>query len=182
MKNVVVKKSIMPIGIYHGIPCMIVDTRLDKKEAGVDMEIKNIKESLVENTQFNDVLFIGNIPDLKEIIVGMHSLGKNVYVQTDFNDRIDVIRMLKNIRFRLNFNFSDINSKNLVLLKNSDEIIFNIESLTDYEESKKILIAKNVNDPTIIFKVNKKTGYLIILQTYFKDLKTFRFRSRFFII
>lgn len=182
MKNVVVKKSMMPIGIYHGIPCMVVDTRLNKKEVGNDMEIKNIQETLVENTQFRDILFIGNIPDLKEIIVGMHSLGKNVYVQTEFNDRIDVIRMLKNIRFRLSFNLSDISGKNLVLLRGSDEIVLEIDSLADYEEFKKVLFAKNVNDPTIIFKLSKNSGYMGILQTYFKDLKTFKFKSRLFIV
>jgi len=182
MKNVVVKQSMMPSGIYTGTPCMIVDTRLVKTEAGITMSVSDIKEELVKKTQFSDILMIGDIVSLHEVIIGMNSLGKNIYIQTELDDRIDSVRMLRNIRFRLNVTADNINSRNIVLLKSSDEIMFDISSLNDYEEAKKLLFAKNIKTPVVIFRIAQKTDYLFILREYFKELGTFGFKSRVFVI
>lgn len=182
--NVTIKKAIMPNGLYGGVPCLCVDLRGQSKE-GSDKPISQLFEELLvdSNNIFKNILILGSIeqkPEIRDVIVGLNNKGKNVYLQTDFNDLIEVVRSLKNVNVLLQIvDLEEVDYKNIPLLKTGDEIKFDVKDLSDYEKVKQLLEAKLLTKPTVVFKLTKENDkYKEVLSQYFNDLRLFKFPNR----
>jgi len=171
-------------GSLCGKPVVLVKFSKKGEEKDRNTIIDEIKALGLRN-----ILLSGNIsefPEIRDIAVGLSTVGKHITLLTKATEGVDPFRILPNYHSFLVASFPDdpqaniFRPSNFPLLSEKDEVQFNVKALNDYEKMLLVIKSKLITKPTIIVRVTKDASekdFEIIKERYLTDCIRFTFRS-----
>ncbi len=154
-----IQKTVVSEGALKGIPAvgMVLGSE------GTEMTNNEIFEALLslDPTQIVIRGVVADNPDLRDVIIGLASKGIKILLITKGHEVLNVLRNVPNIRFLIKLNNAkslqnEVETYNLSLLKELDEIKIDVNTLEDYEQARAFLSVKTITRPTVVFSLNKK--------------------------
>jgi hypothetical protein len=184
MKVVPVSKMFFLEGRDAGVPCIVVNFLA--KKGRVEMDLNTLVTDILSISKLRTVAIYGKLseePEIKPLIEGLVSKGKQVVFTTSAKEDIGPVRSLPKVKFVLNLTppnkkNNTIRLSNLPLLKEEDDLKVNLESMDDYKNAKTFLKSKTITRPTILFSTTKWENSEKFMEAYVDDCENFFFRSR----
>ena len=184
MKVTPISKMFFLEGRDAGVPCIFVNF-LAKKDA-VNMGLNSLVTDILSISKLRTVAIYGNLsdePEIKPLIEGLVSKGKQVVFITSAKEDIGPVRGLPKVKFVLNLTppnkkSNTIRMSNLPLLKEEDDLKVNIKSVEDYKNAKAFLKSKTITRPTILFSTTQWEDASEFNDLYLNDCEQFFFKSR----
>lgn len=184
MKVAPVSKMFFLEGRASGVPCIVVNFLA--KKGKVNMDLNALITEILGFSKLKTVAIYGNLsdePEIRTLIEGLVSKGKQVVFTTSATEDIGPIRALPKVKLILNLvpptkKSNTVRLANMPLLKEDDDLKINLESMEDYENAKAFLKSKTITRPTILFSVTQWEDYEKFSEAYLEDCENFFFSSR----
>lgn len=181
----------IPHGSMKGSPCVRVNTSPE----GVEMTTSEVVERIFHLMKADGVLgntelkyvngknvcvqgLLSEMPDLKDLIVGLVGKGKAVYFITGSDQNIEPLRMTKGVHFIIDVDApkgdqNGINPKIFPILKETDDVIITLTNMDDYKSVRTYLNGRIVTRPTLIFNIRdmSKGDQDAFREAFFFDLR-----------
>lgn len=173
--------TVFPTGQNQGIPCTLIEMGGE-----IDVDSNSIIED-IKQSGLKTVCFSGKItenPECRTIARDLCGVGYHVIMLTDATDSIEPLRMIKGLRFSIKIEAPTetenlVNPKNLPLLKEADELIFKIDSLSSYQNVKRFLESRVITRPMVSLVVSDKVDEVV--SEYLTHAGKFIFPTRLYV-
>lgn len=183
MKVANITRTVIDEGSHTGTPVVLVTFSEEADAKDFNQVVTKVKE-----LGLPDILIEGTLqkmPEIRDLIVGLSSIGKRVIFKTDAEDDVAPIRPTPNLRFYLNAvvpseTKTGIKVSNLNLLIETDELAFPIASMEDYERTKAFLKQSSFNKPVVLFSLSEKYEGDVkeLINTYLEDSNEYSMRTK----
>lgn len=143
-------------GSKTGLPCVKVVIGNEGQEMTQNDIVDSIRASYLKLVAFS--VNIKENPEVKTIVEGLVGIGYTIVIFTTADDSIEALRNIRNVNFVLTAIVPDekqntIDARNLPLLKEGDELVFNLSDVKDYVSAHDFVKSKVITRPTVVFSV-----------------------------
>ena len=173
-----IKSNVVISWLYMGYPATIITLLKNGKKTEENEVIDAVKEK-----GHKVVVINGNItenPEVRPLILWLSSVWYKIIVSTEGHDDITPLRSVRNCNFLIKITAptetqNSVNASMLPYLKPEDELLFILDTDTQYENTIRFLNSKMITKPTITFVVEEGSK---MKEKVITDSSSFRFSCR----